>query len=96
MRKYFLMTVAFFILMCTTTSAMECFSAKYPSATPKVVSFIEGRTFYSTFNKKESAVQQAKSFGLCIEDFGVVLNKVNPLTKKAILWKKVMGYSVWK
>ena len=61
---------------------------------------IEGWKFFSTTGSDKyvgNAVEALKENGKAtkVENFGVLIQKVDQLTNKVTEWKKIEGYSIW-
>ncbi len=98
MRLITLLAVTSFFLVLTSASATECFPAIYSSGAPVVIAIVDNRVLLKSFESEEekSALSTAKAYGLCIEDYGVKVVRIDPLTKEALEWHKTSGYSVWR
>ena len=81
---------------CQPAMALECFTAKYPGAEPKAAAYVDGRQFFATYVNRKGAVTHAKASGLCVEDYGLQIQTIDPASKKAKTWYKRTGYSVWE
>ena len=96
MRLIILLAVASCFLTPTSVSAFECFSAMYSTGAPAPIAIVDNRALFANYEFRKTAVATAKAYGLCVEDYGVKVDKIEPLTKKAVVWHKISGYSVWK
>lgn len=59
-----------------------------------VTAVIEGGNFLGTFDK-EGAARAAKAYNGTVRPYGIHLDRIDPVTKEAISYKKIDGFSVW-
>ena len=60
------------------------------------IAIVDNRVWLGNHESERNAIGAAKAYGLCVENYGIKVDKIEPLTKKAIVWHKIDGYSVWK
>lgn len=96
--KTFLHTLVFVIwciLVGSRAFAMDCYSPLSEHGFMPVT-YIEGRGFYAHFATRESAENFAFAYGLCIEEYGVIIDDIDTESHQTTNWIKTNGYSVWE
>ena len=85
-------------VFASDVSASECFSGGYTTGAPLPTAIVDNRVFLKNFalSDRDEAFATAMAYGLCVEDYGVEVDTIDPVTKKAVVWHKTDGYSVWK
>ena len=104
MRLIILLAVTSCFLTSTSVSASDVFAsgcvrkidAIYTTGAPIPIAIVDNRVWLGNHESERNAIGAAKAYGLCVENYGIKVDKIEPLTKKAIVWHKIDGYSVWK
>lgn len=89
----------FFVLVIpvppSASATGECYSSTGLEGHVGPHSYVDGRAFFGTYHNRVTAVAAAQRLGACVENFGISVQRVEPLQKWALSWAKVRGFSVW-
>ena len=84
-------------VFASDVSASDCVNdAIYTTGAPLPIAIVGDRVWLGNHESERDAIGAAKAYGLCVENYGIKVDKMEPLTKKAVVWHKISGYSVWK
>lgn len=96
--KIFLNTLVFItwsLIVSARAFAMDCYLPLTEHGF-EPVAYIEDRGFYAHFTTSESAEKFALTYGLCVEEYGIIIDDIDVSTQNTTKWIKTNGYSVWE